>query len=95
MAMKAMKQTLWWKVKSNEVIPVKSTTFRAAMSARRESFSCWVTTTGSGGRGYNLVKRFPIKEGQELLPGEFWWGGHREIYPSQEERSESGGPKDE
>ena len=48
-----------------------------------------------GGREHNRVKRFPIKEGQELLPGEFWWGGHREIYPSQEERSESGGPKDE
>ena len=30
-------------------------------------------------RGNNLLKGFAGKEGQVLLYGELWWGGHREI----------------
>jgi len=34
-------------------------------------------------RGNNLLRGFAVNEGQVLLPGELWRGGHREIYHSK------------
>ena len=34
---------------------------------------------GGRRRGNNLLKGFAANEGQVLLHGELWWGGHREI----------------